>query len=148
MWMHALVRLRSYTRCWKCECMRWLEATLAVGKVNACVGQKLHSLLEMWMHALVRTLDSASRVQVMVPAELNFVPEKKVTLVKSTLWQGGSTGRASASRSNRFYDQRFKPCQEHQKNVWEFSESKMCWLAVGVPKPLCKNDHVRTLKIL
>ena len=29
---------RSYTRCWKCECMRWLEATLAVGNVNACVG--------------------------------------------------------------------------------------------------------------
>ena len=48
-------------------------------------------------------------------------------------WRGGSIGRASNSRSK---GPRFDFHQEHKKNLWLFTESKMlCWLAVGVPNP-------------
>ena len=33
---------------------------------------------------------------------------------------GGSIGRASASRANRFHDQMFESRPEHKKNLWEF----------------------------
>ena len=39
-------------------------------------------------------------------------------------WLGGSTGTASASRSNGFCDPRFEPRQEHNKNGESCSESK------------------------
>ena len=51
-------------------------------------------------------------------------------------WQGGSTGRVSASWSYGFHDQRFEPRPEHKKTLWQFFRAKMlCWLIVGVPNP-------------
>ena len=53
--------------------------------------------------------------------------------------RGGSIGRASASRSNGFHDQRFESCPKHKKNLWVFQS--MCWLVVGVPTPVCVRTH-------
>ena len=39
-------------------------------------------------------------------------------------WCGGSTDRASASRSHGFYDPRFEPRQDHKNEFWEFFRVK------------------------
>ena len=55
--------------------------------------------------------------------------------VRRTGWRGGSIGWASDSRSKH---PRFEPCHEYKKHLWEFFPSpnlRLCWLAVGVPKP-------------
>ena len=60
-------------------------------------------------------------------------------------WQGGSSGRASDSRSK---DPRFEPRQEHKKDFWEFFLVKKCCAdSLSVcPTPVCiyicthKND--------
>ena len=62
--------------------------------------------------------------------------------------RGGSMGRALASRSNGFYDQRFEPRQEHKKNVREFFRVKNVVLTCCWCIRTHKNDHVRTLIIL
>ena len=49
--------------------------------------------------------------------------------------RGGSIGRASASRSNGFHDQRFESRPEHKKKLWVFWV-KMLWWLVGVSHPV------------
>ena len=67
--------------------------------------------------------------------------------------RGGSIGRASASRSNGFHDDRFESRPEHKHNVWEFFRVKINVLTRCRCAPLpCvyvrTHKNVRTLKIL
>ena len=56
---------------------------------------------------------------------------------------GGSIGRASASNSNGFHDQRFKFLPEHKKTLWEvcFSQNVVLTRCRCAPPPYA---HIRT----